>query len=109
MDSDRSGTDVERLMDEAGTPSAAHFFASDAASMLSSFEAAYCAAVVERLDEPEVEAVDSDDDDVWVWCASLAGLFCRACEAGADVDLTSWRSCGVLEKAYGAIGAAVPR
>lgn len=109
-DSERSGTDDERLIVEPGRLSTVNFFMSEEPNVISSFDV-YCGdwvAAVERLDEPEVDALDSEDDDACVGCVTL-GAFCNMCICGADVDLLSWRNCGVLWKAYGAIGAAVPR
>jgi hypothetical protein len=43
--------------------------------------------------------VDSDEEEVWFDWLRRAGFDCNVCVFGADVDLESWRSCGVLEKA----------
>jgi hypothetical protein len=67
----------------------------------------------ERFEEPEVDTVESEEEDGcdgWprrVWLTWL-GSCCSACGFGAETDLFSCRNCGVLEKAYGAIGADVP-
>jgi hypothetical protein len=67
----------------------------------------------ERLDDPEVDTVESDEEegcDGWpsrVWLTWL-GSCCRTWGAGVETDRVSWRSWGVVLKAYGAIGAAVP-
>lgn len=65
----------------------------------------------ERLEDPDVDTVESDEEDGWegwprrAWLAG-AGSCCRPWGEGAETDLFSWRSCGVLLKAYGAMGAA---
>jgi hypothetical protein len=63
-DNERSGTEAERLRGSAVRPSTVDFLFSDRPIVLSSF-AVNCVAAIERFDEPEVEAVESDDDDVW--------------------------------------------
>lgn len=103
---ERSGTEVESVI-EAGKLSTADFLRS-----LSSLEG-NAGATSERLDEPEVDTVESDEDEGcegWPSRGGLAGgpKCWGVCWFGADEDLLSCRSCGVLEKAYGAIGADVP-
>ncbi len=62
----------------------------------------------ERFDDPEVETVESDEDDGcdgWPsrpWVGDCCGTF------DAEADLFSTRNEGVALKAYGAIGAEVP-
>lgn len=63
MDKERSGTDVERLIDEAGELSITGFLYSGP-SMLSSLEANW--VVSERLEEPDVDAAESEEDDACV-------------------------------------------
>lgn len=95
-DKDRSGTEVERVI-EAGKLSTTDFLKS--LSSLAENEG----ATSERFDEPDVDTVESDDEDGcegWPNRAVFAGwASCSACWFGADVDLFSCRSCGVLEKA----------
>jgi hypothetical protein len=62
MDKERSGT-ADRLIDEAGELSMADFLYSEP-SMLSSLEANW--VVSERLEEPDVDAVESEEDDACV-------------------------------------------
>jgi hypothetical protein len=72
------------------------------------------ALATDRFDEPEVDTVESDEDDGWEGCPSRAwfmwlGSCCWApCGSGADTDLLPCCSPGVVWKAYGAIGADVP-
>jgi hypothetical protein len=61
-DSERSGTDVERVIAEAEKDSAVDFLWSAELMALSSFEANW-GATIERLEDPDVETVESDDDD----------------------------------------------
>ena len=63
----------------------------------------------DRLEEPEVETVESDDDEACVGWPDRGGFADWTCWCWVDADLVSWRNCGVLEKAYGATGAWVPR
>jgi hypothetical protein len=58
----------------------------------------------ERLDEPDVETVESEEEEGGEgWprrgCFTWVGSCCRAWGLGADTDLLSCRSWGVLEKA----------
>jgi hypothetical protein len=60
---ERSGTDEERVIVGAWRPSTKDFLKSDEATALSSL-AANCGAAIERLEDPDVDMVESDDDDV---------------------------------------------
>lgn len=79
---------------------------------ISSFEP--CAR--ERLDEPDVDTVESEEEEGWVGWPRRAcwrgGCGCCCCWGdwgfGDDTERVSCRSWGVLEKAYGAMGAEVP-
>jgi hypothetical protein len=67
---------------------------------LSSFEA--CAS--ERLEEPEVDTVESEEEDGWDgWpkraCCRLGSCCWAAWDVGDDTERLSCRSWGVLEKA----------
>jgi hypothetical protein len=73
----------------------------------------FAGLATDRLEEPDVETVESEEDEGWEGCPRRAwltelGACCWAWGSGADTDLFSWRSPGVLENAYGAIGAEVP-
>lgn len=90
--SERSGTDVDRFIAEAEKPSTVDFLRSDEPITLSSFDA-NCAAAIERLDEPDVDTVESDEDDGCEGCPRRAGFNCCSVrELGADVDELSCRS-----------------
>lgn len=107
MDNERSGTDVESAI-ELGRLSMTDFLKSPSSLALND------GATSERFDEPEVDTVESEDEDGWVgWPrrAEFTACVCceRGCWCGADDDRESCRSWGVLEKAYGAMGAEVPR
>lgn len=106
MDKERSGTGVESAM--APERLSMTDFLKSPSSL-----AEKDGAASERLEEDDVDTVESEDEEAWVgWTAR--GTFaacsggCCCCCGCAGVDLVSWRSCGVLEKAYGAIGAWVP-
>jgi hypothetical protein len=96
MLNDRSGTDMERV-NEDDNASTADFLAP-----LSSF-AGNDGAASERFDEPDVDTVESDDEDGYVgWPSRVAFVdwaCSRVCWLGADEDRFSCRSWGVLEKA----------
>jgi hypothetical protein len=68
---------------------------------LSSFEP--CAS--ERLEEPDVDTVESEEEEGWLgWprraCCRAGCCGCAAWGFGDETErLLSWRSCGVLEKA----------
>jgi hypothetical protein len=89
-DNERSGTDVERFI-EAGRLSMTDFLKSP------SSRAANDGAASERLEEPEVETVESDDEDGWVgWPKRVGFAACcccgRPCCCCADIDRVSCRS-----------------
>jgi hypothetical protein len=64
-ENDRSGTEVDSEIDEARL----------SAGFLLSPSLVMCGGLArERLDDPEVDTVESDEDDGWVGCPSLAWL-----------------------------------
>lgn len=98
MESERSG--IESEIDDAKL--SAGFLGSLSSLALSG------APANERLDEPDVDTVESEEDEGWDGCPSLAWVTLGKSVFGAETDLFSCRSWGVLLKAYGAIGAEVP-
>lgn len=98
---DRSSTEVDSVMDDA------------ALSFGFLFSPSLNGFATERLEEPEVETVESEEDEGWEGCPRRAwftwlGACCETWGCGDETDLFSWRSGGVVEKAYGAIGVGVP-
>jgi len=61
----------------------------------------------ERLDDPDVETVESDDEEGWDGWPSRAWCWGSSWLLGAETERLSWRNWGVLLKAYGAMGAGV--
>lgn len=94
MEKERSGEDVEKLM-EGATSSTMDFLT--AVSSL----AAKAGVARERFEEPEVDTVESEEEEGCEGWPNLEGFAgCVSCWAfGADEERFSWRSCGVLEKA----------
>lgn len=72
MDKERSGTDVERLM-EAGRLSMTDFLKSPSSRAVNE------GAASERLDEPDVDTVESEDEDAWVGWPRRAGFAACSC------------------------------
>lgn len=96
MDNERSGPDVDMELERL---SMTDFLKSP------SSRAEKEGAASERLEEPEVDTVESDDEDAcvgWPRRGEVVAGACCCCRVGvcwAEVDLFSWRSWGVLEKA----------
>jgi hypothetical protein len=95
----RSGEEAENVIADAEEVSRVDFLWSGNVMALSSLEVG-CGLVNDRLEDPDVETVESDEEDGWLgWPSFDVGSCCSAWGLGADVDLFSWRSCGVLENA----------